>query len=149
MFVCDIDVLLQHGPLDMLNRFKGYDVVFNQNEEGANAGSYLIGTLVLINPTSGGAVFANFLRAYFNNVLMRPEVTRWIHQFALLMGRTYTMRKSKKLKIGGFDKTIDINPSRDPDIDQDRFHFLSLEDAAEIVGDRDLQASYQTRVAAA
>jgi hypothetical protein len=65
------------------------------------------------------------------------------------MGRTYTMRKSKKLKIGGFDKTIDINPSRDPDIDQDRFHFLSLEDAAEIVGDRDLQASYQTRVAAA
>jgi len=126
VFVSDIDLLLQRGVQDLLQRCARDDVVFNENSVTMNAGSRLTANLLLLNPTDDAARFLRFLRAYLEHELARPEVTRWIDQLALVMARHHLRRHAAKARIGYFDTQTDINNVMYPAYQQHPFRFLSL-----------------------
>ena len=126
VFVSDIDLLLQRGVRDLLKRCAGDDVVFNENSVTMNAGSRLTANLLLLNPTDNAARFLRFLRGYLEHELVRPEVTRWIDQLALVMARHHLRRRGDKPRIGYFDTQTDINNVMYPSYQQHPFRFLSL-----------------------
>ena len=60
VFVSDIDLLLQRGVKDLLQRCAHADVVFNENTASKNAGSRQTANLLLVNPTENAALFLRF-----------------------------------------------------------------------------------------
>jgi hypothetical protein len=126
VFVSDIDLILQRGVADLLDRCAGDDVVFNENEISLNAGSRLTANLLLVNPTANARLFASFLRAYLDQVLAGPEVTRWIDQLALLLARHHLMRHGETPQVGYFDTASDINNLMYRTYQEHPFRFLSL-----------------------
>ena len=96
VFVSDIDLLLQRGVKDLLQRCAHADVVFNENAASKNAGSRLTANLLLVNPTDNAALFLRFLRSYLERALSRHEVTRWIDQFALMLARHHLSLPGKE-----------------------------------------------------
>src|SRR6185436_19398272 len=82
VFVSDIDLILQRGVKDLLQRACKTDVMFNENRLNTNAGSRLTANLMLVHPTKNAQVMLRFLRATLEEALAGGEVSRWIDQFA-------------------------------------------------------------------
>jgi predicted O-linked N-acetylglucosamine transferase (SPINDLY family) len=126
VFVSDIDLILQRGVKDLLERFSGADLVLNQNSHSENAGSRYTANLLLLNPTPRAAIFQRFLRAYLETALARPEVSRWIDQFGLMQARHHLALHVPDAKIAFFDDSSDINNVMYPSYQEQGFRFLSL-----------------------
>jgi FkbM family methyltransferase len=126
VFVSDIDLLLQRGVQDLLQRNAGDDVVINENTGNTNAGSRLTANLMLVNPTENADQFLRFLRGYLERALAGPSVSRWIDQFGLLMARHHFVRHARNPRIGYFDTTSDINNVMYRSYQNHPFRFLSL-----------------------
>jgi len=126
VFVSDIDLLLQRGVEDLLERTRGADVVLNENTGNENAGSRLTANLVLLYPTGNAAVFLRFLRTYLEKALAGAEVTRWIDQLALVMARHHVMIQGEGAELAYFDTDSDINNVMYPSYQEHPFRFLSL-----------------------
>jgi hypothetical protein len=126
VFVSDIDLLLQRGVADLLQRCADADVVLNENTANTNAGSRLTANLVLVNPTQNAKVFLRFLKTYLERALSGSEVSRWIDQFGLLMARHHLSFRGKGVRIDTFDTTSDINNVMYRSYQEHPFRFLSL-----------------------
>jgi tetratricopeptide (TPR) repeat protein len=126
VFVSDIDLLLQRGVADLLDQHDGADVVFNENQRSWNAGSRLTANLMLVGPTPKAGQFLRFVRAYLERALAGEEVTRWIDQLTLLLGKHHMERQGPAPRIGYFDTASDINNVMYPSYQENPFRFLSL-----------------------
>jgi hypothetical protein len=126
VFVSDIDLLLQRGVADLLERCADADVVFNENEGNWNAGSRLTANLMLVRPTANAQLLLRFLRAYLDDKLSGAEVTRWIDQVGLVHARHHLMQHGSDPKIAYFDTSSDINNVMYPSYQANPFRFLSL-----------------------
>jgi FkbM family methyltransferase len=125
VFVSDIDILLQRGVADLLDRCSEDDIVLNENGASMHAGSRLTANLLLVNPTDNAARFLRFLRASLERALSGPEVSRWIDQLELLLARHHVWLHGDT-QIGYFDTNTDINNVMYPSYQQNPFRFLSL-----------------------
>jgi tetratricopeptide (TPR) repeat protein len=126
VFVSDIDLLLQRGVADLLQRCAHADVVFNENATSMNAGSRLTANLLLLNPTPNADLFLRFLRSYLERALNGSEVTRWIDQFGLLLARHHLLLQASNPRIEYFDTNTDINNVMYKSYQEHPFRFLSL-----------------------
>lgn len=126
VFVSDIDLILQRGVKDLLQRARGDDVMFNENTHNTNAGSRLTANLMLVQPTKNAALFLRFLRGALEKALAGAEVSRWIDQFALLLARHHLTLRGRKPQLGYFDTNSDINNVMYPSYQDHPFRFLSL-----------------------
>lgn len=126
VFVSDIDLLLQRGVSDLLERCEGADVVFNENGVSFNAGSRLTANLLLAYPTADADVLLRFLKAYLDDKLAGAEVTRWIDQVALIHARHHLQAHGEAPHIAYFDTASDINNVMYPSYQEHPFRFLSL-----------------------
>ena len=126
VFVSDIDLILQRGVADLLDRCEGADIVINENAGNTNAGSRLTANLMLVNPTRNAGVFLRFLKAYLEKALGQAEVSRWIDQFGLLMARHHLVLHGKQPQIDTFDTSSDINNVMYTTYQEHPFRFLSL-----------------------
>jgi hypothetical protein len=126
MFVSDIDLLLQRGVADLLEQHANADMVLNENLISAAAGSRLTANLLLMNPSANARYFLRFLRAYLEQALARPAVTRWIDQLGLILARHHLTIHRPGARIGYFDTNSDINNVIYPSYRQHPFRFLSL-----------------------
>ncbi len=109
VFVSDIDLLLQRGVSDLLERWVGADLVLNENEANTQAGSRITANLLLARPTPATAIFLNWLRAYLDQRLAGEAVTRWIDQVALNLARHHLALHAPDAQVGFFDTASDIN----------------------------------------
>jgi len=109
VFVSDIDLLLQRGVSDLLERWTDADLVINENERNTQAGSRITANLLLARPTRATAVMLRWLRAYLDERLSRVDVTRWIDQVALNLARHHLQMHAPDAKVGTFDTYSDIN----------------------------------------
>lgn len=109
VFVSDIDLLLQRGVEDLLDRWDDADFVINENQGNTQAGSRITANLLLARPTPATAVMLRWLRAYLDERLSRETVTRWIDQIALNLARHHVALHVPDAKVGGFDTLSDIN----------------------------------------
>ncbi|WP_304219237.1 hypothetical protein [Phenylobacterium aquaticum] len=126
VFVSDIDLILQRGVKDLLERTAPADVVFNENEQSWNAGSRLTANLLQVNPTPNAQRLLAFLRGYLEHALSGAEVTRWIDQMALVLGRHHLTLRGEAPQIAYFDTALDINNVMYPSYQENPFRFLSL-----------------------
>lgn len=126
VFVSDIDLLLQRGVRDLIERTSGTDVVFNENLGNTNPGSRLTANLVLVRPTDNAQLMLRFLQAYLTKALGGAEVSRWIDQFGLVMARHHLRRHGVEPRIGYFDTSSDINNVMYRSYEKNPFRFLSL-----------------------
>jgi tetratricopeptide (TPR) repeat protein len=126
VFVSDIDLILQRGVKDLLQRARSTDVMFNENRLNTNAGSRLTANLLLVHPTKNAALFLRFLRAALEKALAGAEVSRWIDQFVLLLARHHLVRHGRAPEIGSFDTDSDINNVMYTSYQAHPFRFLSL-----------------------
>jgi tetratricopeptide (TPR) repeat protein len=126
VFVSDIDLILQRGVSDLLANHAGADLVLNENEVVQNAGSRITANLLLAYPTTDAHKFLDAVAGYLDDRLARDEVTRWIDQVALTLGRHNLQRNSPEAKIGYFDTSSDINNVMYPSFQEHPFRFLSL-----------------------
>jgi hypothetical protein len=92
----------------------------------AAAGSRLTANLILMNPSANARYFLRFLRAYLEQALARPAVTRWIDQLGLILARHHLTIHRPDARIGYFDTNSDINNVIYPSYRQHPFRFLSL-----------------------
>jgi hypothetical protein len=126
VFVSDIDLLLQRGVKDLLERSSAADIVLNENLASANAGSRLTANLLLLNPTENAGRFLRFLKRYLEDFLNWAEVTRWIDQFGLMLARHHLAIHGKAPRIEYFDTAKDINNLMYPSYQENPFRFFSL-----------------------
>jgi tetratricopeptide (TPR) repeat protein len=127
VFVSDIDLLLQRGVADLMERCAGADLGLNENDFSPNAGSRLTANLLLANPTPNAATFVRFLSNYLARMLARPQVTRWIDQLALVMARQHLQVHGQAGGLAYFDTASDINNVMYPSYHAEHpFRFLSL-----------------------
>jgi hypothetical protein len=126
VFVSDIDLLLLRGVADLLDEHAEADVVFNENQRSWNAGSRFTANLMLVSPTPAAERFLAFVRAYLERALAGEEVTRWIDQLTLLLGRHHLERHEAPPRLGYFDTASDINNVMYPSYQENPFRFLSL-----------------------
>jgi len=126
VFVSDIDLILQRGVADLLERCAEDDLVLNENDVSFNAGSRLTANLLLVNPTPNARLFVDFLAAFLDRALGGPAVTRWIDQLALLIARHHLLRHGVDPTIGYFDTASDINNVMYTSYQAHPFRFLSL-----------------------
>ena len=148
MFVSDIDLLLQRGVADLLDRHVDMDLVLNENLISKAAGSRITANLLLLNPTAKTDVFLRFLRGYLERALAGAEVTRWIDQLGLILAWHHLMIRHSDARIGYFDTNADINNVIYPSYREHPFRFLSLyhgfdtsslENNPHVLGDRGLR----------
>jgi tetratricopeptide (TPR) repeat protein len=126
VFVSDIDLLLQRGVEDLLERARGSDVVLNENTGNENAGSRLTANLLLLFPTGNAAVFLRFLKSYLEKALAGEEVTRWIDQLGLTMARHHLTMQGEGAEVAYFDTSTDINNVMYPSWQEHPYRFFSL-----------------------
>jgi predicted O-linked N-acetylglucosamine transferase (SPINDLY family) len=126
VFVSDIDLILQRGVKDLLDRFDGSDIVLNENESSTSAGSHFTANLLLAYPTRNAAIFTDSLSTYLQDHLGRAELTRWIDQFALMFAWQYLLRHGKSPVASRFDTNFDINNVMYRSYQPNPFRFLSL-----------------------
>ena len=126
VFVSDIDLILQRGVEDLLDRFADFDLVLNQNSHSQNAGSRYTANLLLLNPTAHAALFLRFLRAWLEKALAGREVSRWIDQFGLMQARHHLAFRAPDARVGFFDDSADINNVMYTAYKEHPFRFLSL-----------------------
>ena len=109
VFVSDIDLLLQRGVADLLERWSEADLVLNVNDRNIQAGSRITANLVLARPGRAMEVMLPWLRAYLDDRLSRERVTRWIDQVALNLARHHLALHVPDACVGTFDTQSDIN----------------------------------------
>jgi len=109
VFVSDIDLLLQRGVSDLLERWADADLVINENERSTQAGSRITANLLLARPTPATMVMLNWLRRYLDERLSRETVTRWIDQVALNLARHHLALHVPDARVCAFDTMSDIN----------------------------------------
>lgn len=109
VFVSDIDLLLQRGVSDLLERWAHADLVINENERNTRAGSRVTANLLLARPTENAGVMLRWLRAYLDDRLSREAVTRWIDQIGLHLARHHLALRAPGATVGTFDTLSDIN----------------------------------------
>jgi hypothetical protein len=126
VFVSDIDLILQRGVSDLLQKFESSDIVLNENMQSANAGSRFTANLLLLNPTTNAAIFLRYLRFYLEKALSSSEVSRWIDQFGILQARHHLLQRRPDARIGYFDVNTDINNLMYKSYQEHPFRFLSL-----------------------
>ena len=126
VFVSDIDLLLQRGVSDLLQRCAGADIVLNENADSLNAGSHLTANLLLLHPTHNTAVFLRFLRGYLQHMLGKTEVSRWIDQLGLIMALHHLRLNVRDTRLDFFDTSSDINNIMYRSYQKHPFRFLSL-----------------------
>jgi FkbM family methyltransferase len=126
VFVSDIDLLLQRGVEDLLQRCADADVVLNENTQNTSAGSRFTANLLLVNPTDNAALFLRFLQSYLEKALSGPEVSRWIDQFALILARHHLALHGTSPRIEYFDTDTDINNIMYRSYQANPYRFLSL-----------------------
>ncbi|MET3664752.1 hypothetical protein ABIC66_001356 [Caulobacter sp. 1776] len=127
VFVSDIDLLLQRGVSDLLEKWPDADLVINENDRNIQAGSRITANLLLARPTPATAILLRWLRVYLDERLSRPTVTRWIDQVALNLARHHLAWHVPDAKIGAFDTLSDINNVMFSEyIPGHPFRFLSL-----------------------
>ncbi len=126
VFVSDIDLILQRGVSDLLQKFGNSDIVLNENQQSPNAGSRFTANLLLLNPTRNAAIFLRFLQAYLERALSGSEVSRWIDQFGLMQARHHLLQQRSDARIGYFDVNTDINNLMYTSYQEHPFRFLSL-----------------------
>ena len=126
VFVSDIDLILQRGVVDLLDKHRGADVVFNENDVSFNAGSRLTANLMLLWPTEGAGVLLRFLSAYLTDKLAGERVTRWIDQVGLIHAWQHFIAHVADPKIGYFDTASDVNNVMYTKYEAHPFRFLSL-----------------------
>ncbi|MFC3070621.1 tetratricopeptide repeat protein [Phenylobacterium soli] len=126
VFVSDIDLLLQRGVADLLAAHAHEDVVLNENELTFNPGSRITANLLMANPTANARTFIDAVAGYLENRLSGAEVTRWIDQVALTLGRHNLQANAPGARIGYFDTRSDINNVMYPSYQEHPFRFLSL-----------------------
>jgi hypothetical protein len=126
VFVSDIDLILQRGVKDLLEKFEGHDLVLNENTQSSNAGSRFTANLLLLNPTENAAMFLRFLGHYLKKSLGGDEVTRWIDQFGIILARHHLLFHQSDARIGYFDVNADINNLIYPNFRENSYRFFSL-----------------------
>jgi FkbM family methyltransferase len=126
VFVSDIDLILQRGVSDLLERSAGADIVLNQNTHSTSAGSRFTANLLLANPTENALLFQRFLQSYLERALRKPDVSRWIDQFGLMMAKHHLVLQAKTARIAYFDTATDINNVMYRSYEKNPFRFLSL-----------------------
>jgi hypothetical protein len=126
VFVSDIDLLLQRGVADLLERTADDDLVLNENELNTNAASRFTANLLLVRPTANAQVFLAVLRRYLERHLAGAAVTRWIDQAGLIIAKHHLERHGAVARIGRFDTASDINNVMYPTYQDHPFRFLSL-----------------------
>ena len=126
VFVSDIDLVLQFGVKDLLERCAQDDVVLNCNEQSKHAGSRITANLVLANPTENADRFFAFLRSFLERQLAKPGVTRWVDQTGLLLALHHLSIKGSDPRVGYFDTSRDINNLMFRTYQENPFRFLSL-----------------------
>ncbi len=126
VIVSDIDLLLQRGVRDLLDRTANSDVVLNMNEANKYAGSRLTANLVCVNPTANARLFLCFLENYLERQLGKTEVSRWIDQLALLLARHHLAIRGDVPCIDYFDTSCDINNVMYPSYQDNPYRFFSL-----------------------
>lgn len=107
IIVSDIDLLLQRGVKDLLERCADADIVFNELTVKTELGSRLVANLLLVNPTGAGEILARYLRFYLETQLRKEKIDRFIDQTALLMARHHVLRAAAP-RLAYFDK-FDVN----------------------------------------
>lgn len=126
VIVSDIDLILQRGVKDLLDRTAKSDVVLNKNEANRYAGSRLTANLVCVNPTANAGLFLRFLETYLDRRLGKPEISRWIDQLALLMAQHHLAMWGDKPRVDYFDASSDINNLVYPSYQDNPYRFFSL-----------------------
>jgi hypothetical protein len=126
VFVSDIDLILQRGVSDLLDKHRGADVVFNENDVSFNAGSRLTANLMLLWPTANADVLLRFLAAYLTDKLSGARVTRWIDQVGLIHAWQHFIAHVAEPRIGYFDTASDVNNVMYTKYEAHPFRFLSL-----------------------
>lgn len=109
VFVSDIDLLLQRGVEDLLERWSDADFVINENEDNMQVGSRITANLLLARPTPATAVMLRWAQAFLDDRLSRSVVTRWIDQIALNLARHHVALHVPDVRVGTFDTQSDIN----------------------------------------
>ena len=126
VFVSDIDTVLQRGVGHLLARTRDMDVVLNENRGVTQFGAAITANLLLLRPTPGGRLFANFLPRYLAPALAGKQIPKWVDQIALGMARHYLVRRMPAARIGYFDTASDINNVVYRVYKENPFCFLSL-----------------------
>lgn len=122
VIVSDIDVVLQRGVQDLLDRFGTQDVVLNRNEASESFGSHITANLMLLFPTQAAAGFMAHLGDCLSACLAAPQVTRWIDQ----CGLQFCWNRNADARFGWFDTAADINNVMYRRYETNPFRFLSL-----------------------
>ena len=138
VFVSDIDTVLQRGVGDLLARTGDSDVVLNENRGVTQIGAAITANLLLLRPTPGGRLFADFLPRYLAAALAEQRIPKWVDQIALAMARHHLTRRMPEARIGYFDTGSDINNVVYGAYVPNPYCFLSLYqgfDLASLVGD--------------
>ena len=125
IIISDIDVVLQKGVSDLLERHAADDVVMNRNADSVSFGSHITANLLLIRPSPSGLEFAGALREFLEAMLAAPDVTRWIDQCGIQMvwNRQGAVGSTR---FGWFDTRKDINNVIYKKWEANPFTFLSL-----------------------
>jgi hypothetical protein len=126
VIVSDIDLLLQRGVKDLLDRTAKSDVVLNKNELNKYAGSRITANLVCVSPTANATLFVRFLENYLERQLGKAEVSRWIDQMALLLAQHHLAIWGDTPCIDYFDTSCDINNLVYPSYQDNPYRFFSL-----------------------
>jgi hypothetical protein len=138
VFVSDIDTVLQRGVGDLIVRTADADVVLNENRGVTQIGAAITANLLLLRPTPGGRLFADFLPRYLAAALAEQRIPKWVDQIALAMARHYLVRRMPEARIGYFDTGSDINNVVYQAYEPNPYCFLSLYqgfDLASLVSD--------------
>jgi hypothetical protein len=125
IFVSDIDLLLQRGVQDLLERCASADVTLNENSDSRSYSSRVTANLVLVQPSEAGQHFARVLSHYLTQALQKSEIHYMIDQCALLMARHYVSQISP-FRFAYFDTNVDINNLMYKKFQENPFRFLSL-----------------------
>ena len=125
VFVCDIDLLLQRGVADLLERCADQDVVVNENESTRSLAARYTANLLLFNPTPAASRFLTFMETCLTRALNGREVTRYIDQAALVLAHRGLEMQGLGLKVGVFE-AFDVNNVMYRSYVANPYRFLSL-----------------------
>jgi len=103
-----IDTVLQTGISDLIDRFKGYDLVLNKIGSHYMLGSQVVNSLVMVFPTELGIIFLNFIKKYMGDHLLMLTYAAFIDQLDLHMALHHSLANGASPMIGFFDEH-DIN----------------------------------------
>ena len=103
-----MDTVLKKGAHELINSFKGYDVIINKLKDEPSIASQLVNNLSLIYPTANSMLFAAFLNRYLPVKLQQKSRAGYIDQMIIHLALHHVAYNSNSHKFGYFDG-YDIN----------------------------------------